>query len=436
MQKSFFRSWSTRKSITLVLFLIALGIGFLFWFFFKPLINFSSFGQNQLENLNQITPPSSTPIISSDLLLAKQILDQFTNGRSTEGFYGDEQFCDVDGENCNVVTYTYADVQEVSSYRYSISVAWARFKYWQKTHDEKEFILMQEDLSNIVVKVLDDPNWILQTDTYNCALLSEIIAVNEVNEEIKNNIGRICLEADFERAPLSNVSFDQHRHSAIAAMPVSKTANSSILAVVPVPDFDFSDTVFQRFQVVNLKNQINENLKKLIAGQRQNYSGEVSKEHQVNFMNRELIAAIDQNVAFKNSISASEAAHLHNLILTEETLAWFNNDPSLFSNADICLLKNNLSLYLRQNPQSFTTSEVEGFKNKVLNSQQQTFADQLNCALSDYFVNNDSQVLKNFLKTSKKNKDLESIWKMGYTENNGAVFPVMINAYLAGILSL
>lgn len=444
-----------RLIIFLAILLILIG-AFLVWFFiFHP--------QNQAKNsfLNLISHEETNSQIdnsqeksTTNLILAEKILNQITSHQSEEGFYGDSQLCLAQTGECKTSTYSAnlnPDLDKiklsiVSSHRENIPVAWARFQYFKKTNDQKQLSLLKTDLKNVVEKILDQPNRVLQTNTLNCALLKDITDSVLVDEEIKTFAKRLCFESEFEYHPQSNISYDQHLHSQMDFLPlgikqeeISKLSNVSVGSLI---DISRSNDEIIDFNEATLTAAITKNLKLLINGQRQNYSTNVPLNHQAKFITRELLAAIDQGLATQfaqenNNLDFAQTAKLHNLILTEETLGWFNANPNLASNLDICLLQANLSQYLQNYSSSFTQEEKEKFS-KILQYPNLPLKEAIICSLSQKLINQkniDSDKL--IPEISNTNSDQYKL-PFGYFDyaKEGLVYPISTNAFLGGLLSI
>ena len=444
-----------RLIIFLAILFILIGVFFVWFFIFYPK------NQTKKSFLDLISHEETSSQIdnsqeksTANLTLAEKILNQITSHQSEEDFYGDSQLCLAQTGECKVSTYSAnlnPDLDKiklniVSSHRENIPVAWARFQYFKKTNDQKQLQLLKTDLKNVVEKILDQPNRVLQSNTLNCALLKEIADSVLVDEETKTFAKRLCFESEFEYHPQSNISYDQHLHSQMDFLPlgikekeISKLSNVSVGSLI---DISRPDNEIINFNETTLTAAITKNLKLLINGQRQVYLTKVPLSHQAKFITRELLAAIDQGLATQfaqenNNLNFAQAAKLHNLILTEETLGWFNANPNLASNLDICLLQANLSQYLQNYPSSFTQEEKEKFS-KILQYPNLPLKEAIICSLSQKLINQkniDSNKL--IPEISNTNSDQYKL-PFGYFDyaKEGLVYPINTNAFLGGLLSI
>lgn len=438
--------------ILIGIFVFLLGFFLIWWFFLRQSDEqLQTFFSHSLSTEETIQLDNIQPSSVKELTLAQAILSQISSHSSDEGFYGDWQICTKENLNnpnyvCTPNMYPYEAEEgtneyfsETASYRYSLPVIWSRFKYYQKTKDQEQLAFLEKDLNNLSVYLKKDQKRLLNTDTYTCSLMEEIINSDLVNSEVKNLALEICFLAVPEVSPQSNINYALHTPYRFLS-GINQNDPSGVM------------TDGKKHEAENLKNfnshdlitKINDNIRLIINGkldQKNNFN-----QNSANFAQKELIAAIDLNskiklAAQKEDLTSKTQATLDNLILTEETLSWFIQSPRSFSNLDICLLKSNLSLYLTNYPESLNNEEREKFQ-KTLNSTVSDLIDQVICNFSLYY----SQ--KNFDKKSLVEKISEQQNLMqnnlpGYTYRSqifediyGEIFPIKINALLAGLLSL
>lgn len=439
----------------LVIVLVCLLVAFAgWWLIFRE--ESSLFFRTSTDTDNRVAevPSTATPMLelTENLKVAKAILDQFTAHRSQEGFYGQSQTCNEADLTCQLNTYDYSvdpvtpkQLATATSHRENIVVAWARLKYWQQTQEAEQLELLKQDL-RAVVKILDDPHRTLQTETFNCALLQDIYTALADETEIADLTKRLCTQADFEYHPESNISYDQHEHLLLSFVPPTATdaeiAQMDTVGVGNFLDITHLNEDFVTFESAQLSKQIQQNWVNLLSGQRQKYASKVLAVHQPKFMTRELMAALDQGIGSQFAQKLGEetfvqTSRLHQLILLEETLGWFNVDPSQFSSLDICLLKANLQFYLEQYPQVLTEAQKEQFA-KILNAEQEALPHEITCRVAQRFAGgmiNDSSDLRAKLvyDVQEPTKALPGYF---YVSDGAIVYPVKINALLAGLLSL
>lgn len=432
------------KIIFLIIFIFIIIIsGLLFWWFkfgkFSSfLVNFN-FNSTETQNEKSSNFTDNLNVKTQELTLAKNILDQISTSTDSQGFYGDYQSCDQSYSSCSLNLLDYTNSGELSaSYRYGLTVAWARYQYFNQTGDKEQSSLIKNDLKNLVTKVLGSKKWVLQTDSFNCLFMSDIILSNEIDEETKGFAKRLCAEADFERAPDSDVSYDQHNHDLLTFYvydysKINQETTKNQVGIIPIPGEKQNQKDLILFEPGKLEASISSNLKKLTNGERNVLKSKVYDEEQPLFMTRELIAAIDQYAGSQilNGNEETKAKNLHWLILTNETLSWFNAHPSLFSNLDICLLKANLSLYLTKHPNTINDDNFA----KILNFSNLNFDEQLVCDVANNYSNLNKQSGKEIYKNFQK---LDPVYqqKNGYFYPSGIknIFNINNNAILAGLL--
>ncbi len=441
-----------RKKILIpVIILVILSLcTFLLWFLLiQPLANVSA----PDISISSVDP---SPIVdqiednSQRLAYAKQILDQFTQYRSEEGFYGDYQACQLDTQTCDTILFnttnpkaTDSAIIRRASWRQNVPIAWARFKYWQKTNDSEQLALMKEDLQNLVTHILDSGYWTLQTDTFNCSLLSEIAKSPSIDAETKNLAQRLCLESSFEYHPNSDLSYDQHNH-ALLAFSSSNPDQEKNYWVHSNSAKHRAPNQLHQYQTSTIQKSITSNLEKLANNQSQDYLGSISLVQQQAFIERELIAAIDQNsmiqlAQVQSNQDLADQATLHYLLLTGETLAWYNQDVTQFANLDTCLMSSNLDLYLRNYPQTLTQATSTRLT-RYLNYHLNDLNDLVLCDLSQYLSTQKTPDFKPIIEkiiNSQINPASHFIGSFDrtYTDNQIAYW-VKENALLAGLLSL
>lgn len=442
-----------RLLIILISLFVFLIVFFLVWWFLlrQNGEQLQTFFSHSLSTEETVHLDNTQPSSAQELTLAQAILNQISSHLSDEGFYGDWQICtkeNLDNQNyiCTPNMYPYEAEEgineyfsETASYRYSIPVIWSRFKYYQKTQEQNQLTLLEKDLNNLSVYLNKDKKRLLNTDTYTCSLMEEIINSDLVNSEVKNLALEICFLAVPEVSPQSNINYALHTPYRFLS-GINQNDPSGVMT-----DGKKHETEnLKEFNSNDLITKINDNIRLIINGkldQKNNFS-----QNSANFAQKELIAAIDLNSKIKlatekENLSIKAQATLDNLILTEETLNWFVQSPSSFSNLDICLLKNNLSLYLTNYPESLNNEEREKFQ-KTLNSTISDLTEQVICNFSLYYNQNNFDT-KSLVEKINENQKLMQNNLPGYTyrsqifENIYAeIFPIKINALLAGLLSL
>lgn len=426
------KNWLT----IIIIFVIALIFGGTLFYFLQgtspsPVVNFSE----STPSAQSSNSPKGFSPVDQKTTLAKNILNHFSATTDNNEFYGDYQTCDQENHcQLNLTDYL-SNGTDQAAYRYDLSVAWARYQYYQLTHDPAELALLEQDLQTLVNQVLDHPTWVLQTDTFNCLLMADLVRADELDLTIKNLARRLCATADFERHPDSNVSYDQHQHD-LLTFYLNDNAEVNHLPVTPLVDQKPDPASLENFSPEQLQSAIDSLIRQLANGKRTPLNSRVSSPADQNdFMTREIIAAIDQRAASQilTDQSATAAAALHALILTEETLNWFNAQPSNFSDLDICLLKANLSQYLADNPNVITTEQFD----RILNYGPLTFDDNLLCQIAlqsspNLSAQNAQEIYQIFQNLATVNQQ-----EYGYVgpSGNNFIFDVNKNAFLAGLLA-
>ncbi len=440
-----------RIIIILITFFFFLIVTFLlWWFFFRQ-------NSNSLQPFSNSSPTEETSLINNsqketapELVLAQKILHQISNHQSQEGFYGDWQIClkekDKQNYTCELNMYPYEMKEgleefydETASYRYSIPVIWARFKYYQKTNDQEQLKLLEKDLYNLDNYLSENNERLLNTDVYNCSLMEEITNSDLISDEIKNLTTKICFIAVAEVSPKSDINYTNH-----APYRFINGINENDPSGVITDGQKYNTTDLKNFNLDDLTTKINNNIELIING-KINQQNVIDQEIK-NFAQKELIAAIDLNSKIKlatqkEDFKTIEQAKLDHLILTEETLTWFIKSPNSFSNLDICLLKNNLSLYLKNYPETLNAEDKDKFK-KTLNSTISDLSEIALCSFAQYY-NQNSFNNNELLNKINNNQEIMQNNLPGYTyrsqilkDTYGEIFPIKINALLAGLLSL
>ena len=87
------------------------------------------------------------------------------------------------------------------SHRAFFAPMWANFKYYQATDEVTAFNRVKNDLQAIKQYVLDDEEYIIQNNNYDCLYIAEILMAAQVEKFSmieRETLNRICLETDFE----------------------------------------------------------------------------------------------------------------------------------------------------------------------------------------------------------------------------------------------
>lgn len=136
-----------------------------------------------------------------NLTLAKAILDFLWTQRTVLGLYASGSVC----KNKNDLATC---VPKDDSWRWSLPVMWARFKYYEATLDLEELERLQTDLDNMIVNVLNANDRYLQTSEFNCAFMREISNSTLISNEYQNKAAQICFLAEYESQALvgSNIN--------------------------------------------------------------------------------------------------------------------------------------------------------------------------------------------------------------------------------------
>ena len=146
---------------------------------------------------NNLNLESQDELKNDNLKIAKSILNFLWTQRNSLNLYSSFSTCE---DPNNLQTCTPAD----DSWRWSIPVIWARFKYYQATDDQEELMRLQSDLRNMVNNVINSDERFLQTSSYNCAMMKEIANSSLINDEIRSLAAKVCFLADYESQAMIN----------------------------------------------------------------------------------------------------------------------------------------------------------------------------------------------------------------------------------------
>ncbi|MDO5561409.1 MAG: hypothetical protein Q4G02_01390 [bacterium] len=157
-----------------------------------------------------------TPVeLNANLSTAKNILNFLWTQKNDLGFYAITSICETAE---NATTCQPAD----NTWRNSLPVMWARFKYYQTTGDEEELTRLRSDIEQMIRQVINSPERELQVNKFNCALMKEIAASEIVDAQTRDQAAQICFDSLDEEEGLG-ISLTAAEQAAIDAIDL--TAN-------------------------------------------------------------------------------------------------------------------------------------------------------------------------------------------------------------------
>ncbi|MDO5561408.1 MAG: hypothetical protein Q4G02_01385 [bacterium] len=189
---------------------------------------------NTSSNLEATTPSTiettaEETIKANNLKQAKFILNFLWTQRNEFGLYAIASDCK---ERNDLTSCAPTD----DTWRWSLPVMWARFKYYEATADQEELSRLQTDLDNMVTNVLNSDARFLQVGAYNCAFMQELANSKLLNDDIKAKATQICFQANSEGDSYNGIagaeiaqaaleSFLTNKEIVFAASPGGETFN-------------------------------------------------------------------------------------------------------------------------------------------------------------------------------------------------------------------
>lgn len=391
----------------------------------------------------------NTPYLS----LAKKILTQINSQADSRGIHGSIQDCEKksSGEyECKLRMLDFlADGNLYAHHRHALTLVWAKYQYYLQTGDEKQLESMQKDINNMI-KVLESDVWVMQANKFNCALMKDLVGSEYLSTEYKDKAKRFCSEVSFEMHPESLAAYSQY---------VKKPFNKIDLASLAEDQRDYETSIqIDEKRIIKPEERINYDSKLLIAEISQDLENlyynrplktksQISQYDQERFINRELIAAIDQVGAmelFKNDKEKYEERLIDYLLLTKETLSWFAENPNIYGSAIRCLLFENINYYINNFDKTLTMEQKQAYNDRIVTDMSNMTDGSFYChfakdLLSDEKINKQKLISELQEKNRKENT---SDWSVGFlraaAKNVGFgsyYYNIEVNSLLAGMLA-
>lgn len=381
---------------------------------------------------------------------AKDILNHFSAHTDQYGFYGLMQECQKNQNKyeCQVKKekifghFDYQEGEERAAWRDGLKVIWARFNYYQATNDQEELTRLEQDIDNLITKVVDNPSTVLQSGDFTCLYLAPIIESSDVSQKARDQAKRLCLESTIEYAPLSSVIFSQYpRQKVIVTGYSGDDENLPILGTV-------SDTIPEEMITIYTKeeitSQINANLAKMDAwGPYDSFSFLMPMKEQPKFFQREAAAAVDQ--IFKMQLAKKEGnTELYNLteieylLLIDELFSWYMINILELEHEGICLFYQALNYYFNHYPHPLTQAQIAEYADIYWTTPNS----DLLCNLANISLNRGT-IEPSSLQQKIADRSMAD-WSKGLlgldnSTNNSHqekyIFPVGYNALIAGLYS-
>jgi len=348
------------------------------------------------------------------LFHANSILEMLYGQRDSFGLYTGSSNCMQVGANAECFPHVteWALVEEFdpeihihySAYRESLLVAWANFKYFEKTGDQVALRRMEDGIDALITHVIDSDMYILQTDRLGCALLRDIAMSSLISTEYRHKANYICIFSSMEFFHESRIwgtyipTFDETSpHIPVVTERILQTL-SNINDGQPIPSSDF----------------------------------DISSEWLPSMLSRHLYAVI--NSYYRNSLLSFHPGdvelnyawnHLKALVALEETIQWYFTNYRDVTLADHCLMMGALDLYGGKIGFAGLNQELRvEFRNYAMQNENNGISDTLICGFMDYYTDNGD-----FDKGP-----IVDIARRGHISNNTLI--TFISAMMAGLLSI
>ncbi len=396
----------------------------------------------QSTKLTSESPKKST-ITDPYLKEAKDILNHFSTHTDQYGFYGLMQECQKSQNQyeCQVqLTSMYDGGEKRAAWRDGLKVIWARFNYYQATNDQEELTKLEQDIDNLITKVVDNPTTVLQSGDFTCLYLAPIIESSDVSQKTRDQAKRLCLESTIEYAPLSSLAFSQYQRPIVVVTGYSGDDENlpivgTMLDKIPAEQV----TVYTKEQITT---QINTNLAAISQyGPYESYSFLMPIKEQPKFFHRQAAAAID--LIFKMNLAQKEGntelyhlTEIEYLLLIDELFSWYMTNMLELDDDSICLFDQAINYYFGHYPHPLTQDDINFYNSFYWTT---TNAD-LVCQVSQLYLNPQHTLDKQSLKDNISSLSV-SDWDKGLmhqitTSDNLYYYPTGYNGLIAGLYAL
>ncbi len=391
---------------------------------------------------------------------AQKILDHLESQKDDYGFYGGIRQCyNLKNNNCDwqlnnnisqlIATRNKNLISAYSSQRYSIPVIWARYRNYLRSFDDNQLKMVYKDLDNLINRVIENSDLDMQTHSFNCVLMEEIIKSPHIDEEYKKKAKKICNNNYFEIHPQSLVFYSQNKRVPLVFLKFDDLPEDIETNNFVRPDNSelLSDNQRIIFEKETLKKEVSELIKKIENKQKlnENKINSIAITGREKFITRENFAIVDRAAAARidNYFDESDSANqIDYLILMKEVLSYYLMQNQNYSELDKCLLYENVNYYKVNYDNSLKIDQLKTDLNTELFSKN-----LLPCFVVKELLNNttisQSNLYENIIQNNKKYK-LGLFWpgyaystkeEFNYDDPFGNLYiNVEINALLAGLL--
>ncbi len=399
----------------------------------------------------------------NDSLLARLILKQIENHTDNRGFYGW-------GQNCKKINNQYQctircqpiiegeDYNCLVSHRYDLPVIWANFMMFRKTNEISYRQNANADLEKLYNLVFDDKTYIMQTDKLNCLLIADVVNHQLTDKNHEKMLIDLCTNSFFEAHPKSKVFYSQNLLTPMNYWNnhffTEKKIDEIVVGIDNINVINQSERI--NYQPERIISEISQDIRNFYLTGKVEKESNIHQDEKERFIYREIMAAIDRIGAIKinEKINPEKAKAdlIDYLLLTQETLEWYINQPERINSFYVSLIGKNLK-YLILNYQTDLTEEEKQFVFDWAEREMglETNSNLINVETEYYLVYGqlidhylfDKRIEKNKLNNDIKKQNLSndnSEWEIGYLtkhhDRNGwnYNFQVVLNAILAGLL--
>ena len=402
------------------------------------------------------------------LLEAKKILDHLDSQKDDYGFYGELRQCFYDNKekkcdwqlNNNIeailATKDYDIISKYTTQRYSIPVIWSRFKYYKMSRNQEQLMILYQDIDNLI-NVLNNEWLDLQTNSFNCLLMREIVESEIIAEEYQKKALKICNENIFEVHPKSLIFHSQNKHKPLVFVNTYDHYNDNDKYGFIRVGRDNSNnqnniTVFNEEEIVI---QIEKLINKIAYNQKLDdlEKANVFFDGRNIFAKRENMAVIDRLIAANLNTELGDPLtaaknKLDYLILLQEVLSYYIEKEDYYPLEAKCLLLENIEYFYNHFAINNSNDVLKKVNNKLEVSEYEKKL--LTCFLVKKLLNEKEIVVETIyddVLRMKKQSVLSNDWPGYFSslaiddniddgDGGDQYFDVEINAILAGLLAI
>lgn len=398
-----------KKKKQIIFIVIVFLLIFFIWFLVWKLISTDEANEIVIDDLIQVANVEVGKQEEKDkyLLEAEKILTHLDSQKDDYAFYGGVRQCYYNNnKKCNWIfsnnittLIDSKDLDKISKYstqRNTLPIIWARFQYYKKTGDEEQLQKIYQDI-DILMKVIDDEWLNLQTDSFNCLLMKEIIESDLIQADYQKKAQKICNENIFEVHPQSLIFYNQNRRQPLIFTDVYDYVSVNYPSDYAYVRLDENKKVvdkekFAIFDLIELKSDIQRLIVKIASDGELDESEKknVFFEKRESFIIRENFAVIDRLAAMQinknqGNDELKQENELDYLILLKEALSYYLFSKENYESVGRCLLFENIEYY--NNEYSFNLNET--LMTEIKNKSHVDFYDKdlLSCFLVKKLLN-------------------------------------------------